>query len=94
MERVLSAVLLLLFTAQLQCTATLLPSSKLVSDCYHWPAEQFTPWNHAPIPDVLVINSGDSAVDFTLLNANNTGNYTLSTLLQTKPVLLHMGSYT
>lgn len=67
------------------------PSPELVSGCFSWPEEDFTPDNFAPLSAAL--SGGEAAVDFTLRNAKGTP-YTLSVLLETKPVLLVLGSFT
>jgi len=63
----------------------------LVSNCYNWPDQEFSPTNHAVLS--VSFKPGDSAVDFTLKDTSGQ-SYTLSSLLTTKPVLLVFGSFT
>lgn len=68
-----------------------LPASRLVSNCYNWPAEEFSPQNSASVKAVLP--AGSRAIDFTLADVNGK-TYTLAQLLAEKPVVLVTGSFT
>ncbi len=66
-------------------------SNDLSSNCYDWPAQEFSPTNCVgQITNLLP--EDEKAVDFTLRATDGTA-YTLSELLKTKPVLLTLGSY-
>ncbi len=89
----LSHVFLSIFVLFIGCGALLPPPpTELQSDCYNWPAEEFSKTNHAPFPNTLFSN-GDPAIDFTLLDTNGQP-HNLFSLLETKPVLLKVGSFT
>jgi hypothetical protein len=64
----------------------------LIDNCYNWPAEEFSPSNNVGGLSTGV-SEGQQAIDFTLKDVDGT-EHTLSTLLETKPVLLVFGSYT
>ena len=66
-------------------------SSNLQSNCYSWPAQQFSPNNVALLKASLP--AGSAAVEFSLEDGDGNG-YRLSTLLKSKPVLLVLGAYT
>ena len=66
------------------------PATELESNCYNWPDEEFSPTNHA---SVSTINQGSQAIDFTLRDPGGE-SFTLSSLLDTKPVLMVFGSFT
>ncbi len=70
--------------------APVLPTD-LSSNCYDWPAQEFSPANHVG-RDSHLLAEGEKAVDFTLKTTDGTP-YTLSELLKAKPVLLTLGSY-
>ncbi len=73
-------------------TNTLLPDSALVSGCYNWPDQPFTPESNTG--DLRIpVAAGEPAIDFTLKDLTG-ASHTLSTLLETKPVLMVFGSYT
>jgi hypothetical protein len=65
---------------------------QLIDNCFNWPAEEFSPSNNVGGLSASVVE-GQQAVDFTLMDVDGT-SFTLSTLLETKPVLLVFGSYT
>mmetsp|Transcript_21856 Transcript_21856/g.24398 ORF Transcript_21856/g.24398 Transcript_21856/m.24398 type:complete len:221 (-) Transcript_21856:87-749(-) len=67
-------------------------SSQLSTNCYDWPAKEFTPSDNAG-GEYLFIHAGDRAPDFTLSDVNGK-KYTLSELLKEKPVVVQFGSYT
>ena len=69
----------------------LLPASALSSGCFNWPAQEFSPTHRTSL--TTSISKGQPAVDFTLMDVDST-SYTLSVLLETKPVLMVFGSYT
>ncbi len=71
--------------------SALLPESDLSTGCYGWPEQDFSPDNHAVIG--VLGHVGDPAVDFTLLDIDGTP-HRLSELLESRPVLLVLGSYT
>ncbi len=73
-------------------TLTLLPESSLTPGCVNWPAENFSLSNRAGQLSTGV-ETGDTAIEFTLKDIEGT-SYSLSSLLETKPVLLVFGSYT
>ncbi|OGL42654.1 MAG: hypothetical protein A2161_20685 [Candidatus Schekmanbacteria bacterium RBG_13_48_7] len=66
-------------------------STDLVSHCYNWPDEEFSPTNKATLKTGLP--EGSTAIDFTLKDTRDV-SWTLSDLLKTKPVLMVFGSYT
>jgi len=68
-----------------------LPESALSSGCFNWPAQEFSPSHYVSL--TTSVSRGQPAVDFTLMDIDST-SYTLSTLLETKPVLMVFGSYT
>lgn len=63
----------------------------LVSNCFNWPDQDFTPTNSAPL--TVALHEGEPAVGFTLMDTSGV-SYTLSSLLTTKPVLLVFGAFT
>jgi hypothetical protein len=66
-------------------------SDALVDNCFNWPQDEFSSTNKAS--NTTSIAEGALAVEFTLLDVN--GNpYTLSDLLETRPVLMVFGAYT
>lgn len=65
--------------------------SGLVSNCYDWPAREFSPANRADLQ--VAFAPGDTAMDFTLRDADG-HTYSLYSLLETKPVLIVFGAYT
>ncbi len=73
-------------------TLTLMPESSLTPGCVNWPAENFSLSNRAGQLSTGV-KTGDTAIEFTLKDIEGT-SYSLSSLLETKPVLLVFGSYT
>eukprot|EP01094_Clydonella_sp_ATCC50884_P008473 TRINITY_DN1796_c0_g1_i1.p1 TRINITY_DN1796_c0_g1~~TRINITY_DN1796_c0_g1_i1.p1 ORF type:complete len:112 (-),score=28.11 TRINITY_DN1796_c0_g1_i1:930-1265(-) len=88
----LLAVLLSVLMCAPLAVCTLRPASDLSSNCYGFPAEPFTPENHAVLN--ASIGTGHDAIDFKLqLNATEE-LITLSSLLSRSPVLLEMASYT
>jgi len=68
-----------------------LPASQLITNCYHWPAEEFSPTNSASVKAVLP--AGSRAIDFELADVSGKTT-TLTGLLATKPVVLVTGSFT
>jgi hypothetical protein len=70
--------------------APILPTN-LTSACYDWPATPFGPSNH--VQGMNPMPAGSTAVDFTLRDLDGT-QYTLSTLLATRPVLMVHGAFT
>jgi hypothetical protein len=72
-------------------TSVLLPESNLISGCYNWPDEDFSPENPAVMKVLGAF--GDPAVDFSLRDIDGTINR-LSSLLETRPVFLVLGSFT
>jgi hypothetical protein len=72
------------------CVSGDLPT-ELESNCFNWPAEEFTPENGAGLTTALA--KGSTAIDFTLKTPSG-DSYTLSSLLGTKPVLLVFGAFT
>ena len=66
------------------------PTTELESNCCNWPGEEFSTTNRATIS---TIEQGSRAIDFPL-NDPGGENYTLSSLLNTKPVLMVFGSFT
>lgn len=66
-------------------------SGDLLSNCYSWPEQEFSPENVALLQARLP--AGSAAVEFSLEDLE--GNvHQLSVLLRSKPVLLILGSYT
>ncbi|HEX5131621.1 MAG TPA: hypothetical protein VFX92_03940 [Candidatus Krumholzibacteria bacterium] len=66
-------------------------SRNLQSNCYAWPERAFSPGNVAALQAALP--AGSRAVEFSLADLD--GNvYRLSALLESKPVLLVMGTFT
>lgn len=63
----------------------------LVTDCFGWPAQEFTPSNFTP--PRASMSAGSTAIEFELRDLGGT-THTLTDLLATKPVFLQMGSYT
>lgn len=72
-------------------TSPLEPPSALVTDCFGWPADDFTKRNHADVGARLHV--GDRAVDFTLRDVNGKEVH-LADVLADHPVLLVQGSWT
>lgn len=72
-------------------TLDLRAESNLTADCYVWPTPDLS------LPDAadyaLPISVGDRAIDFTLEDATGE-KYSLSELLETRPVLIVFGAYT
>jgi hypothetical protein len=68
------------------------PESTLVSGCFGWPAQEFSPTNNTGGVGISV-SVGEQAIDFTLKDPGGT-SYTLSELLETRPVLLVFGGFT
>jgi hypothetical protein len=70
---------------------TLIPETQLVSGCFNWPQEEFSAANHA----IIGINGvvGEPAIEFTLKDLAG-ATHTLSSLLESRPVLLVFGSFT
>lgn len=66
----------------IDCGYVVAPPTELISDC--------TPTSRGP---QITISEGDQAIDFTLKDVDGT-SYTLSTLLETKPVLMIFGGFT
>jgi len=66
-------------------------SPDLQSGCYSWPEQDFTPAHVAFLGAGL--SPGGRAVEFTFRDIEG-APYTLSTLLETRPVLLILGSFT
>jgi len=69
----------------------LLPASELASDCFGWPAKEFSPTNKANL--LTGITEGAQAIDF-VLNDHLGESHSLGMLLQTRPVVLVFGAYT
>jgi hypothetical protein len=65
---------------------------ELTSNCYDWPAQEFSAANHAEATRASVVE-GDQAIDFTLKDTDGV-EYRLSELLRTRPVLIVFGSFT
>ncbi len=63
----------------------------LISSCYGWPENDFSPTNKAPVMTGLA--PGSRAVDFTLKDPSGQ-THNLYELLETKPVLLVFGAFT
>jgi hypothetical protein len=70
----------------------LLPESSLASGCFGWPGEEFSPTNNAGGIQVSV-SEGDIATEFTLRDPAER-SFTLSGLLEMRPVLMVFGGYT
>jgi len=66
-------------------------SDALESNCYDWPEKEFTVFNR--VQPGVALSPGDRAVEFVLKDTNGT-DYSLSSLLNTKPVFLVFGSFT
>ena len=66
-------------------------SQDLQSSCYSWPEQRFSPENVAKFTAALPVDA--MAVEFSLRDLEG-NSYKLSTLLETKPVLLILGSFT
>ena len=66
---------------------------ELESNCFNWPEVEFSPINYAIFQPYTKLKPCDRAVDFTLKDPSGK-EYTLSTLLATKPVLLVFGAFT
>ena len=67
------------------------PPTELVSNCFNWPSQEFSPTNKAGLS--VAFAPGDTAVDFTLQDTDGQ-TYSLSSLLETKPVLIVFGAFT
>jgi cytochrome oxidase Cu insertion factor (SCO1/SenC/PrrC family) len=65
---------------------------ELTSNCFNWPAQEFSVVNHVDDNETSV-TEGDQAIDFTLKDTEGV-EYRLSQLLRTKPVLIVFGSFT
>jgi hypothetical protein len=63
----------------------------LISGCYGWPENDFSPTNKAPVMTGLA--PGSRAIDFTLKDPSGQA-HNLYELLETKPVLLVFGAFT
>ncbi len=71
--------------------ANLIPASELVSNCLNYPIEQITAANSVRVS--IGLTEGRPAVEFSLRGSD--GNlYTLSELLESKPVLIVLGGFT
>jgi hypothetical protein len=71
--------------------ANLIPASELVSNCLNYPAEEITTDNSVRLS--IGLTEGRPAVEFSLHGSD--GNlYSLSELLETKPVLIVLGGFT
>ncbi len=68
------------------------PESTLVSGCFGWPQQEFSPTNNTGGVEVSV-SVGEHAVEFTLKDPGGS-SHTLSELLATRPVLLVFGGFT
>jgi hypothetical protein len=66
-------------------------SSELKSNCYNWPAEDFTTDKFAPWKPSVA--AGQLAIDFTLRDVEGK-SHTLSQLLIDRPVWIQLGAYT
>ena len=73
-------------------TLTLQSESFLTPGCVDWPANNFSQNNRAG-QLTTGINTGDTAIEFTLKDIHG-NSHTLSSLLETKPVLMVFGAYT
>ncbi len=73
-------------------TLTLLPESSLIQGCVDWPMENFSQSNKAGQLSTGM-KTGNTAIEFTLKDIEG-NSHTLSSLLETKPVLMVFGSYT
>lgn len=71
--------------------AALLAESLLVAGCLDWPETEFTLERHAVLETYGPV--GERAVDFTLKDVAGV-THTLASLLETRPVLLVLGSFT
>ena len=69
----------------------LLPETQLTGGCFNWPEEEFTPGSHPTVGTYL--NAGDRAIEFTLKDVAGV-THSLSSLLDSRPVLLVFGSFT
>lgn len=69
----------------------LLAESLLTSGCLDWPETEFTPERHAVLETYGPV--GERAIDFTLKDVAGV-THSLSSLLETRPVLLVLGSFT
>jgi hypothetical protein len=65
---------------------------ELTSNCYNWPAQEFSSANYVEDTRTSVIE-GDRAIEFTLKDTDGV-EYRLSELLRTRPVLIVFGSFT
>ena len=63
----------------------------LISSCYGWPENDFSPTNKAPV--MTGLTPGSRAIDFTLKDPSGQ-THNLYELLETKPVLLVFGAFT
>jgi hypothetical protein len=76
-------------------TACTDPDSTVPSDiepgCFGWPEEAFSKTNSAMLTTAL--EPGETAIDFTLRDPEGT-RYRLTSLLETKPVLMVFGAFT
>lgn len=67
--------------------------NELESNCFNWPEIEFSPINYAVFEPYVRLKPCDLAFDFTLKDPSGK-EYTLSSLLATKPVLLVFGAFT
>ncbi len=97
-----SLLLAILFALLLQykqsySQAALLPSSYLNSSCYSFPTTDYGYFNNIKYQygasPTIQLTEGMNAIDFTLSDPKGK-EYTLSTLLKSKPVLMIWGHYT
>jgi len=70
----------------------LLPSSFLTSNCFGWPQTPFTPQNSATCTNRDILYG--VGIDFQLRNNRTGSDDSLSTALETQPVMLEFASYT
>jgi hypothetical protein len=66
-------------------------SANLKHNCFNWPAQEFTPANHAGW--VTSVKAGQLAIELDLKDTSGKA-YTLSGLLASKPVWMQFGAYT
>lgn len=65
---------------------------ELTSNCYNWPAQEFSATDYVERTRTSVVE-GQQAIDFTLKDTDRV-EYRLSQLLRTRPVLIVFGSFT
>lgn len=80
-----------LTTPVVEPAETLIPETQLTSGCFNWPQEEFSPDNHANLGIYGVV--GEPAIEFTLEDLAG-ATHKLSSLLESRPVLLVFGSFT